>query len=98
MASETRMYNGNYNIIFRRSLNIINNCGWNVVSYDENKGLIIAQTETNILSWGEKVSIKISKKGNGAVVEVISEPVAQLIDWGKSKGNIQTFYNWFEKI
>ncbi len=92
------MYIGDYNEIFRRCLKAINKCGWNVVSYDENEGLIIGQTRSSILSWGEEVTIKITKKENGAMVEVVSEPIAQIIDWGKSEGNIGTFYDWFENL
>lgn len=98
MASESRMYNGNYKEIFRRCLKAINKCGWNVVSYDENDGSIIGRTGTSILSWGEEVSIKISEKENGAMVEVVSEPIAQVIDWGKSEGNIRAFYDWLERL
>lgn len=98
MASETRVCSGNYKEIFSRCLKAINKCGWNVTSYNESKGIITAKTGTTILSWGEEVSIKVSKEGNGTMIEVISEPTAQLIDWGKSEENIQRFLSWFERL
>lgn len=97
MASETRMYSGDYKAIFDRCLKVVNKCGWNVSSHDESKGIIICRAGTTILSWGEEVSIHFSKQGNGIIVDVACEPVAQLIDWGKSEENIRTFYNWLEK-
>jgi len=96
MDSEIRMYSGNYREIFSRCLEVIDKCRWHVASYDENKGIIIARTGTSILSWGEEVTIRIFQEGNGIMIEVISEPIAQFIDWGKSEENIRIFYNWFE--
>lgn len=97
MSSKTIIYAGDFKEIFKRCFESVKKCGWDVTSYDENEGIIFAETRGSFLSWGETVSIRVSKNEGKTTVKVMSEPFAQIIDWGKSDENIQKFYNWLEQ-
>ena len=40
-----------------------------------------------MLSWGEAITVKITREGTRTKVNVLSTPKSQLFDWGKSNEN-----------
>src|SRR5438445_6313981 len=63
---------------------------WSTTRLDTNTGLLIVRTPASILSWGEHVEVRIRPDTKGSFVTVESRPVAQLVDWGRSKEDVDT--------
>lgn len=58
---------------------------------NEKEGIIEAETNGSIWSWGEEIYIKIkSKSGGGTEIKVESTASAQLFSWGKNSSNERT--------
>ena len=77
----------------------VRNCGWEDITYSSKNGTVKAKTKSSLRSWGEDVTITVQKlKDNYINVEFNSEPVAQLIDWGKGEENKIKFFKEFKKI
>ena len=49
-------------------------------------------------SWGEDVSVNISKEETGSTISVLSEASSQLFDWGKNAENERVFLEELKKI
>jgi len=70
-------------------------CGFTI---EETKGpMIIASSSTTVLSWGERIVVRIEQDRRGTTVSVESSPTAQLFDWGKSKENVEKFFSMLDK-
>ena len=70
---------------------------WTIRQIDK-KGLSIqARTVPSLMSWGEDVTIQVKGKDSGSVVIVDSNPSAQLIDWGKSRQNVEKLLSDLKK-
>lgn len=70
-------------------------CGFTI---EETKGaMIVASSAPSVLSWGERVVVRIEQDRHGTTVSVESSPTAQLFDWGKSKENVETFFSTLDK-
>lgn len=55
------------------------------ISEDRGKIKIIAEAPPSLLSWGEEIYIQISPNE----IEVGSKTPGQILDWGKSKSNVE---------
>ena len=84
---ETETYNVSYSKVFNSVLQIINELGLSKESINKDEGEIVAFTGSSLLSWGEKITIQLTKVKKQTRVSVSSEPKAQLFDWGKSEEN-----------
>ena len=98
MESETREYKGNFIEIFNSCLNAIENLNWNISSSDDIEGIIEANTNASLLSWGEDIDIRLQDMNGIVSVIISSEAPAQLIDWGKNAKNIETFFPVLESL
>ena len=84
---ETETYNASYSKAFNSVLQIIDELGLGKESINKDDGEIIAYTGFSLSSWGEKITIQLTKIKKQIRVSVSSEPKAQLFDWGKSEEN-----------
>lgn len=84
--------------MFEASLRLLKQLGWKLISQDKKAGLIKAQTETTLRSWGEKISISIIKEATVTTIIISSEPDFQIFDWGKSEENESIFHEELKKI
>jgi hypothetical protein len=62
--------------------------GWTISEFKASEGLILAKTKPSIWSWGEDVVIRVKALADGSMVEIESTPSAQILDWGRSEGNV----------
>jgi len=67
---------------------IVEKKGWTIRDFKPAEGLLVAKTKPSILSWGEDIVIRVKASGEGSTVEIESTPSAQVIDWGRSAGNV----------
>lgn len=98
MVSEARRYAINFDTAFEHSLNCAKKC-FNVKNHEVSNGfgVISCVTGASLRSWGE--SVKITVRRISAVeseISVSSIARSQLIDWGKSRENINLFFRKFE--
>lgn len=76
--------------------NILKAFGWTIRSSDAAKQVLIARTGLSFLSWGEEVTVSLTKGGLGCDVNVSSQPTA-ILDWGKSAENIEKVISALER-
>jgi hypothetical protein len=57
---------------------------------DREAGRLEARTRMGIRSWGERVTVEVSRGSGGRTHVVVSSKLrAQLVDWGKNKENVE---------
>jgi hypothetical protein len=97
MAEQKITIRGNVSDAIATIKHVCNGFGWELKK--EGADTLIFQTPTSILSWGESVEIKISTKADSNSVDVLitSSASAQLIDWGKSRGNVEKLVTELQK-
>ncbi len=98
MYNETRTYKNPLEKVFEACSKAVNNKGWDITHYNKENGLIVAETKTSLLSWGERIEIKVFRKENETVVQFSSDSLSQIIDWGKNKSNSIAFFEVLENI
>ena len=94
--SNNRTYRKPYDVVFSAALNAAKICNLTINSKGSKSGIIRASAGASILSWGEDINIVVSRNGKNTQVFVSSGAKAQLIDWGKSKKNIDDFFSALE--
>ena len=94
---EKRSYRIGYNHAFQIALNSAKIC-FNVKEQNINEGYMKCTTKASLWSWGENVLIRIiSINSTQTEISVKSSASAQLFDWGKSKDNMDLFFNTLEQ-
>lgn len=94
--SEDRTYIINYRNAFNKALKSAKRC-FNIRRSNIDEGYIECETGASIWSWGETILINVKRINSQETKIVIeSSPSVQLIDWGKSKENIEMFFSLFE--
>lgn len=84
---ESGTYDASYSEVFEKISKTINELNFCEESADGEDGKIIVSTRFSVRSWGERITIQISKEDSKTRVTVCSVPKAQLFDWGKSRRN-----------
>jgi hypothetical protein len=88
-AEEIRMLDADTNASKTAARNALSALGWEyeVLAFDT----FVARVPTSLFSWGEKVTVKITKD---RFIAVRSEGIlfTQFIDWGKNRRNIKLFF------
>lgn len=69
-----------------------------LILHDFDNGKIIAETSGSIFSWGEDIEITIAPNNDITIVEIVSKPKAQIIDWGKSESNISELFRIIDSL
>ena len=91
-AEKTEVYKIEYKRVFEEAMNSLSECNFSVKESDNKKGIIKESTKMSVWSWGESIIVLIEKTSVGTKVSVSSEAKAQLFDWGKSRRNINNFF------
>lgn len=90
---ESRIYRIDYNTAFENALDSAKIC-FNVEQSDINNGCIECKTKASIWSWGEAIFIEVMRASSiETKITIDSSASSQLFDWGKSKENIEMFFN-----
>lgn len=94
---EKENYRIGYDRAFQIALNSAKIC-FDVKEQNIKEGYIKCTTKASLWSWGENVLIRITSI-NSTMTEISVESLAsaQLFDWGKSKDNIDLFFNTLEQ-
>ena len=95
---QKKTYARSYDEIFADSLNAIKGLGWELISSDKSVGKINTRTGVSLKSWGEDVSILVTREPTGeSTISVSSQASSQIIDWGKSEENERVFHEKLKK-
>lgn len=98
MVSETRRYNIDFGMAFGLALKTAKKC-FNVKKHSTSEGVIECTSGASLWSWGESIRISIRRINElKTEIEVYSTAKSQLIDWGKSRENVNLFFNIFETL
>ena len=81
-----------YKIMFNTVIEALIESGFKILVIDEFYGIIRAKTKISFKSWGEVIVANLVRTPHGIQI-VITSHAHQLYDWGKSKENIDKFFN-----
>lgn len=97
MLLREQRYNRPYGEIFQACLRSIRQLGWERISSDESTGVIQARAGITLRSWGEDISIHLSRENTETIVSISSKPHSQVFDWGKSDENERILHQELKK-
>jgi len=78
--------------VFEEAKNALSDCGFIIKKTDEPSGIIKAFAEVSIWSYGDVITISVSKSAEGTHVKAHSTAKAAIFDWGKSGRNVTDFF------
>lgn len=78
--------------MFEEAKNALSDCGFIIKKTDEPSGIIEAFAEVSIWSYGEIMTISVSKSAEGTCVKAHSKAKAAIFDWSKSGRNVTNFF------
>lgn len=90
-AKKSSTYKRGYEKVFEEAKNALSDCEFIISKVDETSGTIKAYSGASFRSYGENITITISKTAEGTKVEAYSKARAALFDWGKSGENVNRF-------
>lgn len=94
----TKTYSVPLNEVYETCKEAIKQCGFSLDSDNQDKGVLTASTSPTLFSWGENIIVGVQGvSGRGTKVTVKSSPKAQLVDWGKSRGNERRIIEYLDK-
>lgn len=95
----SRIYNKKFDTVFSSAIDAASAIGWQVTFTDKSTGVISARTPTNLWTWGDTVSIRVCRVENSAVeVNISSGTQRQVVDWGRNKRNILSYYGKLDNL
>lgn len=93
------IYNKKFDMVFSSAIAAASAIGWQVTFTDKSTGVISARTPTNLWTWGDNVSIRVYRIENSTVkVDVSSGTQNQVVDWGRNKRNILSYYGKLDNL
>lgn len=92
---ESRVYKEKYELLFIESQNALIDNGFTIKAVDFHGGQIMASASMSWKSWGEILVVTLDSTLHGTNITMVSKPY--ISDWGKSKKNVENFFNAFEK-
>jgi len=91
-APKYYVYTADFSTVFARAVDAVGLLSWDLEFTDKQAGIIKVKTPMSLLTWGDKMIIRIVDEDNGNVRVEVSSSTGQAIDWGKNRRNIQKFY------
>jgi hypothetical protein len=91
-AQKSVTYNLGHEKVFEEAKNALSDCGFAIIKPDEGSGVITALGGPSFSSYGEDITVTVSKTAGGTKVNAHSRARAALFDWGKSGRNVNTFF------
>ena len=92
MVENRRIYEYPYQRVYSAALSAAERCGFRIDEEDEDEGIIQASAGMSLWSWGEYITIEISRVTTGIEVTLSSNAKIQVFDWDKSKDNVNAFF------
>lgn len=92
------VYSQNYDKVYEKSVNAALELGWQVIYSDKNTGVLSLKAPMNLATWGQDVTVKLTKKDSGVQVDMTSATQYQLFDWGRGSSDIKKFYQKLDDL
>lgn len=90
--SETRVFPGPYDRVFRAACDAAQAEGMRVMSADPSTGQIFVTTGVTLMTWGENLGVTVRPSAAGVEVTVGSSLKFGLVDWGRNAENITKLF------
>jgi hypothetical protein len=90
--SETRIFPGPYDRVFRAVCDAAVAEGMTVGSADPAAGQIYLSTSMSLMSWGENLGVTLRPVESGVAATVSSSLKFGLVDWGRNSENINNLF------
>lgn len=92
-----KVYDFPKDILFHKTLEVLNHSKFRVLNYDENKGVIFATSPMTWLSWGENIYVNFKESDNDVTLNFCSASLFGIYSWGKNEENYKTLVNNFNE-
>lgn len=96
-AEKSFTYKLGYEKVFKEAKDALSDCEFIVQNVDEESGIIKAYVGASFRSYGEDITITVSKTEKGTHVTAYSRAKAAIFDWGKSGENVNNFFAALDK-
>ena len=80
---------------FKKALRIVQDMGWEIITTDENNGIIEAVDTTLIFRFKDDVVIRVTSVDSGSRIDLRSQSRIGLSDLGKNASRIRSFIQNF---
>lgn len=95
----SHFYKNDMATVFERAVDAVILLDWKLKSKNPDAGVIVANTPRSMRSFGDKVTILVSKTGDGRVrVDLSSKSKMGAGGLGKNKKNIRLFYDYLDDM
>lgn len=95
----SHFYKNDVATVFERAVDAVILLDWKLKSKNPDAGVIVANTPRSMRSFGDKVTILVSKTGDGRVrVDLSSKSKMGAGGLGKNKKNIRLFYDYLDDM
>jgi hypothetical protein len=95
-------YADGYERVFTASVDAIAMLSWEITVAEMDAGVIVAKTPRNLLTWGDKVTVKVfrpdSLRADTLTRVGFTSGTDQAIDWGKNSANQKKFFQKLDLI
>ncbi len=78
-------------VLFELSQRVMLACGFQICMFEATIGMIQGKSGMSILSWGEDIDVLVLKDGI-IRVQSISTLRTTLVDYGKNRRNVESFF------
>ena len=90
--SQTRVFPGPYDRVFRAACDAAQAEGMRVMSADPSTGQIFVTTSITLMTWGENLGVTVRPCASGVEVTVGSSLKFGLVDWGRNAENLNKLF------
>ena len=98
-TEETRAFQGSYESVFNAVCGAAQANGWTVSAADPSAGSLLVSAGMSMLSWGEYGEIRVAPAETGVVmVGVRFKLKFGLVDWGKTKKNVDRLFASIDQV
>ena len=98
-TEETRAFRGSYESVFNAVCGAAQVNGWTVSWADPAAGSLLVSAGMSMLSWGEYGEIRVAPAETGVImVGVRFKLKFGLVDWGKTKKNVDTLFGLVDQL
>lgn len=98
-TEQTRAFQGSYESVFNAVAGAAQANGWTVSAADPSAGSLLVSAGMSMLSWGEYGEIRVAPAQAGVIMVGVKFKLKfGLVDWGKTKKNVDRLFASIDQV
>jgi uncharacterized protein DUF2510 len=98
-TEQTRAFQGSYESVFNAVATAAQANGWTISAADPSAGSLLVSAGMSMLSWGEYGEIRVAPAEPGVVMVGVKFKLKfGLVDWGKTKKNVDRLFASIDQV